>query len=194
MKVIERTWWRLLSEPDECYWAYLMKVIERTWWRLLSEPDESYWAYLIKVIERTWWRLLSVPNKGYWAYLMKVILNIPDKGYWAYLMKVILSVPDEGDWAYLMKVIERTWWTLFQIRVVRTKFDIYIFIVTRWVPLVEQELAILSEYLNSCYRIAQSFVFCILFCRSLFVLLSCSFGHCIVCPFIYRFWLPIWYL
>jgi hypothetical protein len=155
-----------------------MKVIERTWWRLLSVPDEGYWTNLMKVIERTWWKLLSVP----------------DKGYWAYLMKVILSVPDEGYWAYLMKVIERTWWTLFQIRVVRTKFDIYIFIVTRWVPLVEQELAILSEYLNSCYRIAQSFVFCILFCRSLFVLLSCSFGHCIVCPFIYRFWLPIWYL
>jgi len=29
-------------------------VIERTWWRLLSVPDEGYWAYLMKVIERTW--------------------------------------------------------------------------------------------------------------------------------------------
>jgi hypothetical protein len=92
MKVIERTWWRLLSVPDEGYssnvpdegyWAYLMKVIERTWWRLLSVPDEGYWAYLMKVIERTWWRLLSV-----------------------------------------------TWWRLFQKRVVRTKFDIYVFIKT----------------------------------------------------------------
>jgi len=21
-----------------------------------------------------------------------------------------------------------------------------------------------------------------------------SFGHCVVCPLIYRFWLPLWYL
>ena len=36
-------------------------------------------------------------------------------------MKVILSVPDEG-------YSERTWWRLFQKRVVRTTFDIYVFI------------------------------------------------------------------
>ena len=32
----ERAWWRL-------FWAYQMKVIERTWWRLLSIPDEGYY-------------------------------------------------------------------------------------------------------------------------------------------------------
>jgi hypothetical protein len=37
-------------------------------------------------------------------------------------MKVILSVPDEG-------YFERTWWRLFQKRVVLIKFDIYVFIV-----------------------------------------------------------------
>ena len=102
----ERTWWRLLSVPDEGYWVYLMKVIERTWWRLLSVPDEGYWAYLMKVIERTWWKLLSVPDESYWAYLMKVIertwwrlLSVPDESYWAYLMKVN---------AYLMTVIPET--------------------------------------------------------------------------------------
>ena len=36
-------------------------------------------------------------------------------------MKVILSVPDEGYY-------ERTWWRLFQKRVVRNKLDIYVFI------------------------------------------------------------------
>jgi hypothetical protein len=36
-------------------------------------------------------------------------------------MKVILSVHDEG-------YFERTWWRLFQKRLVRTKCDIYIFI------------------------------------------------------------------
>ena len=57
-------------------------------------------------------------------------------------------------------------------------------------------------------------VFWVMFCRSLFVLLSfffwplccmsydlrllitplVSFGHCVVCPMIYVFWLPLWYL
>jgi hypothetical protein len=37
-------------------------------------------------------------------------------------MKVILSVPDEGYY-------ERTWWRLFQKRVVRIKLDIYVFIL-----------------------------------------------------------------
>jgi hypothetical protein len=45
--------------------------------------------------------------------------------FWAYLMKVILSVPDEG-------YFERTWWRLFQKCIVRTKFDIYVFIVN-WI-------------------------------------------------------------
>ena len=31
-------------------------------------------------------------------------------------------------------------------------------------------------------RVARSLVFCVVFCRSLFVLLSLSFGHCIVVP------------
>jgi hypothetical protein len=35
-------------------------------------------------------------------------------------MKIILSVPDEG-------YSERTWWRLFQKRIMCTKFDIYIF-------------------------------------------------------------------
>jgi hypothetical protein len=57
---------RLAWFPIFRFWEYPMKVIERTWWRLLSVPDEGYY-------ERTWWRLLSVPDEGYWAYLMKVI-------------------------------------------------------------------------------------------------------------------------
>ena len=36
-------------------------------------------------------------------------------------MKVIVSVPDEG-------YCERTWWRLFQKRVVCITFDIYVFI------------------------------------------------------------------
>jgi hypothetical protein len=38
------------------------------------------------------------------------------------------------------------------------------------------------------------FSFMCMFCRSLFVLLLFSFGHCVVCSSIYGFWLPIWYL
>ena len=78
------------SVPDECYWAYLMNVIERTWWMLLSVPDECYsertwwmlfWAYLMKVI-------LSVPDEYYSDHTRWML-------FWAYLMNVILSVPDE---------------------------------------------------------------------------------------------------
>jgi hypothetical protein len=43
---------------------YLMKVIQRTWWRWFSVPDEGDSAYLMKVIQRTWWRWFSVPDEG----------------------------------------------------------------------------------------------------------------------------------
>ena len=61
--------------------------------------------------------------------------------------------------------------------------------VTRRVPHVEQELFILSGHstwvhprflVGSCYSIIS---FMCMFCWSLFVLLSFSFGHCVVCPF-----------
>ena len=36
---------------------------------------------------------------------------------------------------------------------------------------------------------------CVVFCRPLFVfLLLCSFRHCVVCPSVYVFWLPLWCL
>ena len=75
------------------------------------------------------------------------------------------------------------------------------------------ELVTLPKHTNSPpefsgVRIARSLVFCVVFSRSLFVLVSfvfwplyclsffhLSFDHCIVCPFsIYGFWLSLWYL
>jgi hypothetical protein len=50
-----------------------------------------------------------------WLLINSLIFVI----WWAYLMKIILSVPDE-DYS------ERTWWRLFQKRVVHTKFGIKI--------------------------------------------------------------------
>ena len=55
--------------------------------------------------------------------------------------------------------------------------------VTQWVPLVKQELSTISEQLSTqlvfhlfCgIHVAQSLVFCIMFCRSLFVFLSILF-------------------
>ena len=60
-------------------------------------------------------------------------------------------------------------------------------------------------------RVARSLGFCVVFCRSFSVVflwpLYClsfdlliliapmvSIGHCVVCPSIYGFWLPLWYL
>ena len=74
---------------------------------------------------------LSVPDEGYSRNVHDegYSRNVPDEGYWTYLMKVIertwwrlLNVPDEGYWTY--------WWRLFQKRIVRIQFDIYIFIMT----------------------------------------------------------------
>ena len=63
---------------------------------------------------------------------------------------------------------------------------------TRRVPYVEQELITLPEHLSSLRTcgiyVAQSFVFYVMFCRSLFFLLYFYFGHCIVCPSIYDCW------
>ena len=71
--------------------------------------------------------------------------------------------------------------------------------VTRWVSLVEQELLTLPEHLSSPpvfnrVRVARSLVLCVMFCRSLFVICSFSFGHCVVRPSIYGFWLLLCYL
>ena len=43
-------------------------------------------------------------------------------------------------------------------------------------------------------RVTRSFVFNVVFCRYLFTISPFSFAHCIDCPSIYGFWLPLWYL
>jgi hypothetical protein len=65
------------------------------------------------------------------------------------------------------------------------------------VPLVEKELLTLPEHPSSppvvsgvC--VTRSLVLYVFFVDRCFVLFSC--GHCVVCPSIYRFWLPVWYL
>ena len=60
--------------------------------------------------------------------------------------------------------------------------------VTRRVPHEEQELPTLPEHQSSPpvfsgVRVSRSLVFCVVFCRSLFVPLSS--GHYVVCPSIY---------
>ena len=67
--------------------------------------------------------------------------------------------------------------------------------VKRRVSLVKQELIFLLEHLSSLpvfsgVRVARSLVFCVL----LIIICLFSVGHCIVCPSIYGFWLPLWCL
>ena len=73
--------------------------------------------------------------------------------------------------------------------------------VTRNVLLVEQELFTIPEHLGSSPVFSgvhgtPSLGFCVMFCKSLFVLFfSFSLVHCDVCPSsVYVFWLPLWYL
>jgi hypothetical protein len=66
------------------------------------------------------------------------------------------------------------------------------------VPLVEQKLLTLPDHLNSPpvfsgVRVTWSLVLYVCFVDR-FVLCTFSFGHCVVCSSIYRFWLPLWYL
>jgi len=56
--------------------------------------------------------------------------------------------------------------------------------VTRWVSLMEQELLTFPEVFVGV-RVAQFFIFCVVFWRLLF-----SFSHCVVCPSLYVFRLP----
>ena len=55
----------------------------------------------------------------------------------------------------------------------------------------------LSTWIQHVFFVAffQSYVFCVIFCRALFVFLSLSFGNVLSVPsLIYGFWLPLWYL
>ena len=58
--------------------------------------------------------------------------------------------------------------------------------VLSWIRLLS------SSPVFSGIHVAQSFVFSVMFCRSLFVLLSFFFGHCVVRPSIFDY--PSWYL
>jgi hypothetical protein len=43
-------------------------------------------------------------------------------------------------------------------------------------------------------RVTRSLVLCVCFVDRCFSFCPFYFGHCVVCPSIYRFWLPLWYL
>ena len=43
-------------------------------------------------------------------------------------------------------------------------------------------------------RVTRSLVLCVCFVDRCLSFYTFSFGHCVVCPSIYRFWLPLWYL
>ena len=75
--------------------------------------------------------------------------------------------------------------------------------VPRSVPLEEEELLTFPVHLSSSLvlsgiRVTQFLLLCVMFCRTLFLILSwffLSFGYCIVYPLsIYGFWLPIFKL
>ena len=86
-------------------------------------------------------------------------------------------------------------------------FQIFVFLIkyfttrlTRWVPLIDQELLTFTEHLSSPpvfsgVRVTRSLVVCVCFVDRCLSFSLFSFGHCIVCPFsIYGFWFPLWYL
>ena len=92
------------------------------------------------------------------------------------------------------KYKSRIWSTL---EIAHRKFDIFYHemdIKGHWHFMWSRKSSGAPEFTPSfCgVRFAQSLVFCVVFCRSLFVVVI--FYHCIACPSIYGFWLPLWYL
>ena len=71
--------------------------------------------------------------------------------------------------------------------------------LTRWVPLVEQELPTFPEHLSSPpifsgVRVTRSLVLYVCFVDRWCPFVLFSFGHCVFCSSIYGFWLSLWYL
>ena len=65
--------------------------------------------------------------------------------------------------------------------------------------LVEQELLTLPEHLRSSsvfsgVRVTRSLFLCVMFVDRCLSICTFSFGYCVVCLWIYGFWLPICYL
>jgi hypothetical protein len=63
----------------------------------------------------------------------------------------------------------------------------------------EQERLTLPEHLSSPtvisgIRVTRSLVLCVCFVNRCLSFCTFSFGHCVVCSWIYGFWLPLWYL
>ena len=63
--------------------------------------------------------------------------------------------------------------------------------LTRWVPLVEQELLTITEHLSSPPVFTWSLVLCICFVDRCLSICTFSFSHCVVCSSsTNEFWLP----
>ena len=72
-----------------------------------------------------------------------------------------------------------------------------IFRITWQVTLVEQEVFTLQEHIGSPtvfkgVRAAWSYVFCVVFCRSLVLLCTFSLYHSIICLSFNEFWFHMW--
>ena len=68
-----------------------------------------------------------------------------------------------------------------------------------WLPLwyiLAIVLSVLLRYTDSDYPSGIFWPLCCLFFLDIQILITplVSFGHCVVCSLIYRFWLPLWYL
>ena len=77
---------------------------------------------------------------------------------------------------------ERNWWRLFRKRIVGSKSNIYIFINMHRNHIISHdgELWLISWTYHPVFsgvHVARSLVFYVIFGRSLFILLSFSFGH-----------------
>ena len=164
---------------DGWYWDYFQAehISGNFWLRYYIRTCQVQFSVSIYMILKrnviTSKALLSPPRPGWWLWNICVT---NDHGYVPLVVNTSQSFP--SSWLI----------TGFVTR------------LTRRVSLVEQELLTLSQHMSSPpvfsgVRVTRSLVFCVVLCRSLFVLLYFFFWYCAVCSSsIYGLWLPLWYL
>ena len=127
-------------------------------------------------------------------------------GFWLplwYLMVIVLSVLRFTDSGYLFGILWSLCCLSFDVRILVTPLVSYGHCIVCpsiygfWLPL--WYLMVIVLFVLRCTDSGYPFgilwsLYCLSFDLRILVTPLVSYGHCIVCPSIYGFWLPLWYL
>ena len=144
-----------------------------TWWRVAANKEDTELMVRFGKVEVITSKILRPPPWLGWPFWNICVSN--DHGYVPLVVNTSRSFPHS--------------------RLITG----FVTILTRRVPLVEQELLTLPKHLSSPpvfsgVRVTRSLVLYVCFPDRCLSFCAFSFGHCVVCSSIYGFWFPVWYL